>query len=432
MFTFEGDFIKDGYSINVFINGKPTTLKNLYYLPYFEPSKIPAFMTTGTNALWALLIEKAYSKIIGSYSDIIMKTAVDLFNFISPFPTKQLIHEEYKGEKKSFFWNYLHTSIANEYWVTTISGNSKEVSELGLNKKFTYSIASLHQISVDGTMHRVIKLSGLPQNKKFLGKWSDESTFWTDDVKNQVDFDSKSLGQIYISFEELLDHFLETTICLHAPEFRYIEHINISQSIDQFHIIRFENLQPSDMIFKVHQQEDKVFNTRFILAVDYEDDRFDIDLLHMDGRFLKGEPVSFIESSEEYTSGYVFFQVDAEQTDFCFSIFSTSQMTTKILDKSQTPQFLEKVLKSYMLFKQSSYRCVDSEPDIKIKSYTGLHCGGYGCHYYENDSKNETIYLENFRYENRKEIEYCFDHDENTDYVCVKTAPSQTNMRIIK
>ena len=56
----------------------------------------------------------------------------------------------------------------------------------------------------------------------------------------------------------------------------------------------------------------------------------------------------------------------------------------------------------------ASYRSAPSEPDIHIKSYFGIKLGGYCCHAYINNSKNDTIYLEYFRYENPDEVKCLF------------------------
>ena len=55
------------YVLTIHVDGSPKNVTIDDYVPYFESSKQPAFINTGTKSIWALLLEKAWAKVCGSY-----------------------------------------------------------------------------------------------------------------------------------------------------------------------------------------------------------------------------------------------------------------------------------------------------------------------------------------------------------------------------
>lgn len=70
------------YVITIFIDGSPNNVLIDDYVPYFETSKQPAFTNTASDSIWALLIEKAWAKVCGSYEKAHSLDCLDLFSFV--------------------------------------------------------------------------------------------------------------------------------------------------------------------------------------------------------------------------------------------------------------------------------------------------------------------------------------------------------------
>lgn len=102
----------------------------------------------------------------------------------------------------------------------------------------------------------------------------------------------------------------------------------------------------------------------------------------------------------------MFIELDDIEVDYSLTLLSTSRLEGKTLNQSEYLDFLDDMISCYMALEVTSYRCIKSEPDIQIKNYSGMKLGGYIAHYYTNQSKNGTIYLENFKYSQKEDIEF--------------------------
>jgi hypothetical protein len=91
----------------VHIDGIPRLVTIDDNIPFFESSKQPAFINTGSDSIWALLLEKAWAKVCGSYEKAHSMTVYDFFSLVSPYSVKGLLHSKFATDQKTFFWNYL-------------------------------------------------------------------------------------------------------------------------------------------------------------------------------------------------------------------------------------------------------------------------------------------------------------------------------------
>ena len=55
------------YQIKMFVNGLRTSIVVDDYVPWDPKTQLPAFLHSETQELWALLLEKAWAKLHGSY-----------------------------------------------------------------------------------------------------------------------------------------------------------------------------------------------------------------------------------------------------------------------------------------------------------------------------------------------------------------------------
>ena len=68
-----------------------------------------AYGHTKTNSLWVSLLEKAWAKICGTYSAIVMGTADMGFIHLCGMPSLGLKHPEFRA-KKDAIWNKMVTA----------------------------------------------------------------------------------------------------------------------------------------------------------------------------------------------------------------------------------------------------------------------------------------------------------------------------------
>lgn len=84
------------YTFNLYINHKWQTVEVDDFLPVFK--KVLLFCTSNTNELWPTLLEKAYSKAIGSYFEASRIFDLgDILMTLTGFPSRKIFLEEEKG-----------------------------------------------------------------------------------------------------------------------------------------------------------------------------------------------------------------------------------------------------------------------------------------------------------------------------------------------
>jgi len=62
------------------------------WVPFNIEKQQIAFWSTYTTNIWAILLEKAFAKLNGSYEDIIRGTATLAFQFLLPYSVKYFDH----------------------------------------------------------------------------------------------------------------------------------------------------------------------------------------------------------------------------------------------------------------------------------------------------------------------------------------------------
>ena len=105
-------------------------------MPCFEKDGawVPAFISSKTQEIWAILVEKAWAKLHSTYARTLISDAGFLRAHLTGIPYKSVIHQEIANEKemwKKFILtanktNHLVKVIANSY-------SASKFAELGLS-----------------------------------------------------------------------------------------------------------------------------------------------------------------------------------------------------------------------------------------------------------------------------------------------------------
>ena len=127
------------YAMKLMINGESKTVFVDDYIPV-TPDGQPAFSSSRSGNVWVLLLEKAWAKLNGSYESIISGRAIDVFTFLTPYPTKH-IHTDEKE-----IWEDLQEARINGYMMTCGTGGNgqDEIDSYGLVSNHAYSVLGVH------------------------------------------------------------------------------------------------------------------------------------------------------------------------------------------------------------------------------------------------------------------------------------------------
>lgn len=245
------------FHIKLLVNGKYEVISKLRnpkhividdYVPYNTKREKIAFWSTYSNNIWAILLEKAFAKLNGSYEDIIRGTATIAFQFLLPYPVKFFDHYGDSDTKLEETWKKIsRRSSSGKYSKTTTKAmkksalsslvatwatgkmvkkeeRKKEWKEVGLNFGHAYTLLDSFIIDKDRfgleEEHKILKIKN-PKISTWKGDWSKDSELWTEEIKEFVDYNEADKGEFYISFKDYTSFFYKTTLCFYHPELKF-------------------------------------------------------------------------------------------------------------------------------------------------------------------------------------------------------------------
>ena len=91
---------------------------------------------------------------------------------------------------------------------------------MGLVDMHAYSLISTFELDLGPKKPKVrlVKIRNPYGLKEWAGDWSDKDTKWTPELRQQVGSVDAEDGIFYISYEDYLNFFYNTTICKHADK----------------------------------------------------------------------------------------------------------------------------------------------------------------------------------------------------------------------
>jgi calpain-15 len=91
------------YSVNFWVNGQVKEVIVDDYIPVSPDTKLPCFAYSNQSGeIWAMIIEKAWAKLHGSYCLIRTGTAAQALSHLTGAPTKRFDHN-FVGDAKAFW-----------------------------------------------------------------------------------------------------------------------------------------------------------------------------------------------------------------------------------------------------------------------------------------------------------------------------------------
>ncbi|EAR82559.2 calpain family cysteine protease (macronuclear) [Tetrahymena thermophila SB210] len=282
------------YSVNMCIDGQWQTVLIDDNLPCRKNDSDPIFckFSNDTKAYWTCLLEKAYAKFKGCYSNIEggknKNGSSDAVVDMTGAPSK---HVPFKNSNKEEIWKMIHEGKQKGYLFTTMLKDEIEENQVdqldqqqqqqynsnasldgqakqnGLISNHAYSILETDEI--DGI--KILKLKNPWGKTEWNGKWSDQCTLtWTEKLKQRHQLEVANDGIFWMSFCDYFDNFC--SLC--------ISYVNV----DYFYSsLAFENNQKSEKqvnVYTVQQLEKQVegyfiiYQNREHLIEEYESNQY--------------------------------------------------------------------------------------------------------------------------------------------------------------
>lgn len=217
------------FEVELFIDGQWQIVIVDSYFPVIKNTKHFYFSQPNGEELWLIILEKAWSKVNGSYSNTIAGWPSDSFVALTG-----CIVEKYvlRNEKEEELWSRLVSSDKKNYIMCASTGNKPyfndktkqdiDVSneDRGLVSNHAYTLIQAIEV-FDKSNNKDVKLVKIRNpwgEKEWNGNWSDSSDCWNAELKNKVNMMSEADGCFFMEFSDLLVYYEVLHICFFNPK----------------------------------------------------------------------------------------------------------------------------------------------------------------------------------------------------------------------
>lgn len=206
------DVNPDGiYIVNFTLGGENYKVVVDDHIPYYVKKNKPAFSQSKGRELWVMLLEKAWAKVNGNYENSIKGFVSEAFRAITGAPVVFFKHLYIQD-----IWDEISEADNSKYIICASSGegqlNKTRYDEMGLISEHAYSVISAMEVNTPNGKERLLQLRNPWGHKEWLGRWSDNSDTWTEELRKQVGCEEKNDGVFFMCVEDYLSYFRTTVI----------------------------------------------------------------------------------------------------------------------------------------------------------------------------------------------------------------------------
>lgn len=230
------------YVIIFFIDGEWQKVFVDDYFPVEKGTKSLAFTQTNGTEIWPILLEKAWAKVNGGYSNIVLGHVSDAFQALTGFPIEH-ISEADKIDKKDL-WALLQGSDSKDYIICTGTKNEAFVENSGLVRGHAYCLVSVKEKEYEGTPIQLLKIFNPWGRKEWTGSWSDQSPLWNEELTAAFEKVDEDDGTFFMDINDYPNYYKSLYIC----------HLMYGATLRSYHISQEYSQKP--LLFKLTLNED--------------------------------------------------------------------------------------------------------------------------------------------------------------------------------
>lgn len=208
------------YTIDLFIEGQRTPVVIDHYIPVYEDSEQPAFSRSKDHGeLWIMLLEKAYSKMHGTYEKTVGGSGYEALIALSGAPTQRFNHKDYPGSLFDVVEPYARVNMAMTAGSNIHPGGEVKMDN-GIVYGHEYTLLDVLEVDDNGSTKRLYKIRNPWGKYEWNGDWSDSSSKWTRNLKSQVGHEVADDGVFYMEEDDYLQEFEIITVCFADKSFK--------------------------------------------------------------------------------------------------------------------------------------------------------------------------------------------------------------------
>ena len=181
------------YALRFYIRGKPwvVTVDDYVFTMDLAGKRRPLFGQMGKqNALWGMIIEKAWSKVKGTYTHIDGGFTQNGLRAVTGAPVFSYFSKDIKFNQQGILWEMVHLADEAGYLMSagTDGDSDTKVNSCGINQAHAYSIISAFYLETTPGVadYKLYMLRNPWGETAYKGKFKHDDARWTEAYKAQV------------------------------------------------------------------------------------------------------------------------------------------------------------------------------------------------------------------------------------------------------
>ncbi|RUS78730.1 hypothetical protein EGW08_013517 [Elysia chlorotica] len=168
---------------------------------------------TEERELWVALLEKAFARLYGSYDAVYGGQPGDAYLLLTGGIGERIELDDH-AEKPSAIYNRIRNALHAGCHVTCVVPDEYDDC-YGLVGGHAYSLVGVAQVGSS----KLIRIRNPWGHGEWKGPWGDGSEEWASIPQNTVAAPNKDDGEFFVSLDDFLTYFSQTTICSLTPDF---------------------------------------------------------------------------------------------------------------------------------------------------------------------------------------------------------------------
>jgi hypothetical protein len=196
------------YAVTLYISGYPFTIVVDHQFPYDEKKRKLAFANTNQKELWVMLLEKAWAKVHGNYTNIDEGDPRESLAAITGAPVEMLEHPSISDPME--LWKIISGWDRERYVMCTggVKGDAQ-----GLEANHTYTLINTYEVKFKDQEVRLVQIRNPWGSGEWKGAWSDaDVAHWTPELNKELNHTNKDDGTFFMQFEDFAKIFEFTSV----------------------------------------------------------------------------------------------------------------------------------------------------------------------------------------------------------------------------
>lgn len=194
-----------------------------------------AFTRANGPELWVVLLEKVWSKLCGSYVNIIGGMPSEVFNTFTHAFTESL---NLKRVAEEILWMKLLEGENKNFLMSAGTGNKGQ--DRGLTSGHAYSLLRAKEVLDRGIKTRLVELRNPWGEGEWTGDWSDNSNKWSKQLREEckitANLNGVEDGKFWMNLTDFLAYFEVCNICKIHKDFKDVQ-LNLNKTHTEQHLV---------------------------------------------------------------------------------------------------------------------------------------------------------------------------------------------------